>query len=61
MSHGDSGSVLDALAPKVWNEDEDLRRDPVDRSKPVSPEPNRAEDFESGLFNNVDLKEGTGK
>jgi hypothetical protein len=44
------------LIPKAWNESEDFGRDPVDRCRPVPPEPNQAEDLENVLLENIKLK-----
>ena len=59
MSEGDRGSSSDVFVPEVQNESKDLWRESVDRGEPISPVLGEAEDFESSLFENMDLKEGT--
>ena len=59
MSEGDRGSSSDVFVPEVRNESKDLWRESVDRGKPISPALDEMVDFESTLFENVDLKEGT--
>jgi len=44
------------LAPKVRNETKDFRRDLANWCNPVPPGPNEVEDFESVLFNDIELK-----
>jgi len=45
--------------PEVWDESEDFGRDAVDRSELVPPGPDQAEDFESVLLEDVELKRET--
>ena len=48
-------SVFVPFPPVVWDESEDLGRDPVDRGERILQGPNQAEDFETILFEIVDL------
>ena len=61
MSQCDRSLGLAVLVPEVRNESEDLGGDPIDWGEPVSPVSDQAEDLESVLLKNVDLKEGTFK
>ena len=44
------------LVPEVWDENEDLGRDPVDWGEPVPPELDRTEDLQSVLPDSKNLK-----
>jgi len=56
MSQCDNFLVSVARIPKVWNEGEDFGRDLVDRREQIPPNANQAEDLESVLLENVELK-----
>jgi len=51
--------VFGLCIPKVWDETEDFERDPVDWGEAVLQGPNEAENFESVLLEDIDLKGDT--
>ena len=56
MGECDQISISVAHVPTVRKESEDFGRDLVDRCDAVSPGPNEVEDFESILFENIELE-----